>query len=57
MNGYIAFYKGKQIEVCAKTSLEARDKAAIIFKASKAYQVTVMLCEREDGSQVTHTPT
>jgi hypothetical protein len=53
MNGYIAFYKGKQLEVYAKTSLEARDNAAKQFKARKAYDVTVVLCER-DGEQVTH---
>jgi hypothetical protein len=53
MNGYIAFYRGKKMEVYAATSLEARDKAASAFKARKAYDVTVMLCEK-DGEQVTH---
>ena len=55
MNGYKAFYKGKSIEVFAETSLQARDKAANQFKAKKAYQVTVVLCET-DGQQVTHVP-
>lgn len=54
-NGYIAFYKGRKIEVYAKTSLEARDKAAKEFKAKKAYEVEVILCEK-DGEQVKHTP-
>ena len=54
MNGYIAFYKGKQIEVYAPTSYEAQTKAAAIFKAKKSYEVTVMLAER-DGEQVVHT--
>jgi len=52
--GYKAFYKGKSLEVYALTSLQARDKAALLFKARKAYDVTVMLCERPDGAQVTH---
>lgn len=55
MNGYKAFYRGRQIEVTANTSLEARDEAARQFKAKKAYDVTVVLCER-DGAQVTHAP-
>jgi len=53
MNGYLAFYKGKQIEVHAATSFEAQTKAATIFKARKQYQVTVVLCEKS-GEQVTH---
>jgi hypothetical protein len=53
MNGYIAFYRGKQIEVHAATSYEAQQKAAATFKARKSYEVTVVLAER-DGQQVTH---
>lgn len=53
MNGYIAFWRGKQMEVLAATSFEAQRKAAAAFKAKKAYEVTVILCER-DGKQVTH---
>lgn len=56
MNGYIAFYKGKQIEVYAPTSLNAQTKAAAIFKARKQYQVTVVLCEK-NGEQVLTTIT
>lgn len=52
MNGYKAFYKGKSIEVHADTALQARDKAAREFRAKKAYDVTVVLCEK-DGEQVT----
>jgi hypothetical protein len=51
MNGYKAFYKGKVIEVYAETSREAQMKAAIVFKAKKHYEVTVVLCERQ-GEQV-----
>lgn len=55
MNGYIAFYKGKQIEVHAETSLKAQEIAAAQFKAKKRYEVTVVLAEK-DGVQVVHTP-
>lgn len=52
-NGYIAFYKNKQMEVYAKTSYEAQQKAAKDFKAKKSYEVTVVLCEIK-GQQVIH---
>lgn len=54
-HGYIAFYKGKQIEVEANTSLEAQRKAAEMFKAKKPHEVTVMLAEK-DGHPVVHKP-
>ncbi len=54
--GYKAFYRGKTTEVYAKTSYEAQQKAAAFFKAKKSYEVTVILCERPDGSTVVHTP-
>ncbi len=53
MNGYKAFYKGKECEVMAETSYQAQLSAAQKFKAKKTYDVTVMLCEK-DGEQVTH---
>jgi hypothetical protein len=55
MNGYIAFYRGKRIEVYAESSLQARDKAAVQFKAKKAYEVTVVLAEKA-GKPVQHDP-
>ena len=55
MNGYIAFYKGKRAEVYADTSYEAQQKAALLFKAKKRYEVSVMLAEK-DGRQVVHAP-
>jgi hypothetical protein len=55
MNGYKAFYKGKEIEVMANTSYEAQKVAALKFKAKKSYEVTVILCEKS-GEQVTHSP-
>jgi hypothetical protein len=54
MNGYVAFWRGKRIEVYASTSYEAQQKAAAMFKAKKAYEVTVALAERA-GEPVTHT--
>lgn len=51
MNGYKAFYKGKCIEVRADNSYEAQQKAALKFKAKKAYEVTVILCEKA-GEQI-----
>ena len=54
-NGYIAFYKGKCIEIYAKTSFEAQKKAAELLKAKKSYEVLVVLAEK-NGEQVTHIP-
>jgi 20S proteasome alpha/beta subunit len=53
---YIAFYKGKQIEVKALTSYNAQLLAAKQFKAKKSYDVTVILAANEQGEQVTHNP-
>lgn len=55
MNGYLAFYKDKKIEVWADTSYDAQQKAAKEFKAKKAYEVTVVLCVCK-GEQVVHNP-
>ncbi len=56
MNGYICFWRGKRIEVRAESSYAAQLKAAALFKARKAYEVSVTLAERADGSPVVHTP-
>jgi hypothetical protein len=53
MNTYIAYYKGKQIAVSAATSYEAQQKAALVFKARKSYDVTVVLAAKE-GAPVVH---
>jgi hypothetical protein len=53
MNGYKAFYRGKNIEVYAETSYDAQEKAAKLFKARKSYDVAIVLCEVE-GAQITH---
>ena len=55
MNEYIAIYKKKQINVTADTTLAAQQQAAKIFKAKKAYDVTVVLVMKK-GEQVTHLP-
>ena len=57
MNGYIAIYKGKRIEVRAETAYKAEQEAARLLgvKPNKAYQISVTLCERADGSEVVHT--
>lgn len=52
MNGYIAIYRGKRIEVYAESKYAAQVKAAAQFKAKKAYEVDVYFCERPDGSTV-----
>ncbi len=57
MNGYIAIYKGKRLEVYAKSSYEAQKQASITFKAKKSYDVDVYLCDREDKTQAIQTIT
>lgn len=52
---YIAFYRGKQMEVKALRSFDAQEIAAKAFKARKSYEVTVMLVGRPDGTEVVHT--
>ena len=55
MNGYIGFYRGKQDECEAETSLQAQEILAKRFKAKKSWEVTVMLAEK-NGEQVVHAP-
>jgi len=52
---YIAFYRGKQMEIKALRSFDAQEIAAKAFKARKSYEVTVMLVGRPDGTEVVHT--
>lgn len=53
MNGYICLYKNKRLEVHAMSSYAAQQQAAIMFKAKKSYEVTVVLVEK-DEQPVTH---
>jgi hypothetical protein len=43
LNGYIALYRGKRLEVYAESSYAAQTKAAALFKARKSYEVSVYL--------------
>lgn len=55
MNGYVAFYNQRRIEVYADTSYEAQQKAAEQLKVPprRRHQVTVCLAEK-NGEQVVH---
>lgn len=55
MNGYIAIYNGKQVEVYAEGLYQAKLKAIEELKPpkSKQHMVIVMLAEK-DGEAVTH---
>lgn len=57
MNGYIAYFRGKRIEIEAETLLQAKEKALAEFKPSKrdATLVAVVLAEK-NGKQVIHNP-
>jgi hypothetical protein len=52
-NGYVAFWRGKRIEVYAETILAARELAARALGAKRSYELAVMLAEK-DGQSVTH---
>jgi hypothetical protein len=56
--GYKAFYGGREIEVYAASLYAAKLEAIRFFavKKNKEHLVSVILCERADGSTVTHTP-
>ena len=55
MNGYKAYYNGKDTEIFAATLWEAKQKAIAFFKVPKSKHgiVAVVLCEKE-GQQVEH---
>lgn len=57
MNGYIAFYNDKRIEIHAKSLYEAKVEAIKQLKVPKSKQglLAVVLAEK-DGEQVVHTP-
>jgi hypothetical protein len=57
MNGYKAFYNGKEIEIYAERLIEAKEKAVAAFKVSrkKQHMVSVVLCEK-NGEVVSHSP-
>jgi hypothetical protein len=45
MRPYIAFYRGKQIQLMAESALAAQLDAAKQFKARKSYDVAVILAD------------
>jgi len=53
MNGYICFYRGKQVEVRAASSYAAQQKAAVLLNANRTYEVSVVLAEK-GGEPVVH---
>ena len=57
MNGYVAIWKGKRIEVYADSTYEAQQKAQKEFgkRCKKGYEIAVVLAEK-DGKEVTHLP-
>jgi hypothetical protein len=56
MNGYIAFFGDRELEVYAPSIWEAKQKAVAQFKPRKKqeHMVHVYLCKRADGSDVLH---
>ena len=59
MNGYKCIYNGKCVDVYAATSYAAQQAAALLLKVTSKnqYKISVCLCEKADGEQVTHTIT
>lgn len=56
LNGYKAFYKGKECDVWAENTVAARTKAADKMKVrvKEQYMMHVHLCIRADGTEVVH---
>jgi hypothetical protein len=54
MNTYHAWYRGKEMELQARSSLEAQTKAAAHFKARHDWDVTIMLVALASGKKVVH---
>lgn len=52
--GYIAFWKGKRVEVYGPTLLAAQNVVVKHFKVKKPWEVNIMIAERADGSEVIH---
>ncbi len=53
MNKYVAFWRQKSVVVEANTSFEAQEKAAVLLKAKKSWEITTMLAEK-DGKPYVH---
>lgn len=46
LHNYMAFWRGKKMEVQAPTSYAAQQKAAKLFKARKEHEVAVVLIDQ-----------
>ena len=55
MNKYECFWKAKRITVEADTSYQAQQKAQVILKAKKGYEITVVLAELKGQAYVHET--
>lgn len=55
-NGYVAFYKGKKVDVNADTMYGAQKTAAKYFNAKKEYDVNVVLAEVDGKQYIQSTP-
>jgi hypothetical protein len=58
MNGYIALWRGKRVEVRAESSYAAQVEAARVLgvRPTKRHEVSVTLAESADGKPVVHLP-
>ncbi len=57
MNGYIAIYKGKHLELHAASKWAAVEQARAALKVPKSkYGLLVVELAEKDGQQVTHLP-
>jgi hypothetical protein len=56
--GYVGIYNRQQIEFYAPSLYAAKQQAVKYFRPpkSKEHMVSVYLAERQDGTEVTHTP-
>lgn len=56
--GYVAFFEGDKVGLYASSLYQAKLRALSYFKPSKRKTnlVSVILAERADGTEVTHTP-
>lgn len=56
MNGYIAFFYGKRLEIRAASKWAAVEEARRVLKVPKSKYglLAVELAERADGSEVVH---
>ena len=57
MNGYIAHWSGRRIEIRAATLYDAKKRAAELLRvpAKQQHMIAVLLAEK-DGAPVTHNP-